>query len=258
MNNDQYFAHWHDSIEFLFCKDGTGKITYENDVIELNPNDTVIINSNCIHTLNHSENARYFCLIVYKSFFDDYGIDIDSLYFKKHIKDSVASQLMEEVYKFYYKENDANDNLLTAKKANAILSYVLHMCQNHFDEKPIESYHNSKAHKAVLEAINYINKNFTSKLSIEEIAKKVNYSKYHFSRIFKDSTSITIIEYINNMRVECARRLLLESDKPATAIYEESGFTSYSFFLKIFKRNFGILPDEYRKKNICETKYKNL
>ena len=242
--NDQFVAHWHDCLEFLLCKNSTGKITCDNETFELNKNDTIIANSNSIHMLNYDTNSRFYCLKVNKEFFETIGLDIKSIHFKNHFNDSTAAELMENIYTAYY--NETPDKLSIAKNIHAVLNYILYMCEFHLSEKPLVSEQNPKAHKAVIIAIKYMNENFKSKILIDDIANKVNYSKYHFSRIFKEHIGISIVEYINKIRLEHSRNLLVETDKPATVIYRECGFTSYTFFSQKFHELFGYLPDEYR------------
>lgn len=245
LHKGQCFAHHHIGIEFLFCNEGSGRIICEKNIIELNKNDTAIINSNAIHELDFNKNSSVYCLIIFKQFFDNYGIDLDSLHFKNRTSSPIAAELIKKVHEAYY---NSTGNFSTAKKVQAISNYLIYMCQTFSNDNLQELSSDSKPHKATLNALSYINNNFKKKIAIEEIAKNVCYSKYHFSKIFKDNTGITISEYINKVRLEYARSLIQETDSLTTSIYKECGFTSYSFFVKCFKDEYGLLPKEYRKK----------
>ena len=81
------------------------------------------------------------------------------------------------------------------------------------------------------------------------IADYVGVSKYHFSRVFKDVTSLTINQYINNLRCKQARQLLLTTELSVSEIAEQTGFRSVSYFTKAYKRLFSQTPTESRKES---------
>ena len=107
----------------------------------------------------------------------------------------------------------------------------------------------SKSHAAVLETIEYINYHFAEKLTLDDISARAGFSRYHFARIFKENTGLTLIEYINARRCDTACFLLRETKKTIGEICSECGFENPSYFAKSFCRIHGILPSEYREKH---------
>ena len=96
--------------------------------------------------------------------------------------------------------------------------------------------------------IAYINQNYAAIRNIEQIADQFYISKYHLCRVFKKAMQVTIIEYLNQVRLKNARRLLEASDKEIGAVSELCGYNSVAYFSNIFKRSFGYSPSEYRKR----------
>ena len=112
------------------------------------------------------------------------------------------------------------------------------------DVHPISVQHQSMIEKAE----NFIYSNIGGKISVEEIASHVNLSSSHFSRLFKEVTNRTPVEYINQLRIEKAKRLLKFTPQNLTQIAFDCGFTSSSYLSHCFIEAEKLTPSEYRKK----------
>lgn len=84
-------------------------------------------------------------------------------------------------------------------------------------------------------------------LSNEDIAKHVGYHPYYVSNIVKKATGYTLRQYITNTRLKKSRNLLCSTNMDIAEIAVECGFNSATYFNRIFKKNIGITPSEYRK-----------
>ena len=98
----------------------------------------------------------------------------------------------------------------------------------------------------IQEALSYINENLNSELSVETLAEQVYLSKYHFMRLFKAQTGITVHAYVRQKRLLYAARLIREGMSAARAA-AESGFSDYSAFHRAFKESFGVSPGSLRE-----------
>ncbi len=96
-------------------------------------------------------------------------------------------------------------------------------------------------------AISYINSNLNEKISVDEIAKACHISKYYFCRRFKQIMGLTVMEYILNTRLANAKVLLSSTDMTISEISERCGFSGFSYFSRVFKANYGITPNKFRK-----------
>ena len=81
---------------------------------------------------------------------------------------------------------------------------------------------------------------------INEIIKMSNYSHAQFSKIFKQHTGLSLIDYVVNVRLDYAAHLLKTSDLSSLSISSAIGYDSFSFFIKIFKKRYGVTPAKYR------------
>lgn len=92
----------------------------------------------------------------------------------------------------------------------------------------------------------YMENHFDSPLSLDELSAFTNISKYHLAREFKRYTGFTINEYLIALRLERAKFLLSNTGLPLGQISQTVGFSNYSNFYKLFCRDCGISPSEYR------------
>ena len=93
----------------------------------------------------------------------------------------------------------------------------------------------------ITESLVYIEKNLKQKISIEEIADYVGYSKFYFSRMFKQKMNISIMEYVKERKVICALESILQGNK-ILDVAIEYGWESHSGFIKAFKSYYGFSP----------------
>lgn len=98
-------------------------------------------------------------------------------------------------------------------------------------------------------AIKYIDDNIYDRIDIRLLADLTNYNYMHFIRMFSLYMNVTPYQYILQKKIEKAKHLMTETDKPITFIAMDLSFTSYSNFCNAFKRFTGVKPDAYRKLN---------
>ena len=96
-------------------------------------------------------------------------------------------------------------------------------------------------------AIDYINRNFTWDITLEEICSKIPMSKAYFCRCFKKRFGITVMEYVQDTRLTYAKDLLRRGDLSVSEVSLQSGFCSVPYFCRIFKKNTGMTPRAYAK-----------
>ncbi len=101
--------------------------------------------------------------------------------------------------------------------------------------------------RIIREAMIYINANLHTALKTEEIAEVVSFSPQHLSRMFKEELGMTLSDYITQVRVEEAKRLLRISDFSITEISDHLNFYDSAYFAKVFKKETGITPTKFRR-----------
>ena len=87
----------------------------------------------------------------------------------------------------------------------------------------------------------------TEDITLDEISKIAGFSKYHFTRLFKQFTNNTFYKYLNQKRIELALTLLADPNISVTETAMQSGFANPSTFIRVFKAEKGCTPTEFRK-----------
>ena len=238
-------ANWHDNTEFLYCLEGQGNVRCANEEITMQKNDIIVINARCLHSVETGNFTKYHCLIIDNKFFKDNGINIDSIKFRERINDSIAENYMNNIAQCYH-ENDVE--YAVAKKRLYMLEFIYYLCNNYTYKEKTQGLSSTKSYTAVLNAVEYINQNFRQKLSLEQIADNSGLSRYHFARIFKENTGVTVTQHLNTTRCDYAAIMLRETRLTISEISFECGFDNPSYFAKTFRNFHGILPTEYREK----------
>lgn len=100
---------------------------------------------------------------------------------------------------------------------------------------------------AVRRARHYVRDNLTDRITLEDVAQHAGLSQHHFSRLFRQSTGLTLTDYINRSRIEAARQLLLKADARVSEVAYEVGYQSLSQFNRSFLRITGRSPLDYRR-----------
>ena len=99
----------------------------------------------------------------------------------------------------------------------------------------------------IRQAVQYIQENYRSPLNMAVVSNHVSMNYSLFSLLFKQYTGTNFVNYLQNLRLEEAKRLLAETDWRVSEIGRRSGFTDEKHFLKVFKNAVGLSPSEYRK-----------
>ena len=94
----------------------------------------------------------------------------------------------------------------------------------------------------------YIMKNFSEQIKLEEVAGLIGLTPNAFCRYFKGRTKKTFVQYLNDIRIGHARKLLIEGRMKISTVSLECGFNNLSNFIEQFKRSTGISPSEYQKR----------
>ena len=118
--------------------------------------------------------------------------------------------------------------------------------KKHIDEKYSDSSLNNEE-KIVDKVSKYIDDNMDKMLKLEELASICNLSPGYFSRVFKKETGKTVITYMNEKKVERAKKLLKESKEPIINISLDLGFDDCGYFIRVFKKITGLTPKAFRE-----------
>ena len=122
------------------------------------------------------------------------------------------------------------------------LSKVTDACRNIITKKEIQ------ASGVIARAKAFLEDNYKKDISLDDVSRTVDISPYYFSKLFKEQTGENFVEYLTNIRIENAKKLLQNCDLSIKNICADTGYSDPNYFSRIFKKLVGVTPTEYRER----------
>ena len=223
--SDNYRQHWHTAIEIIMPVENYYDAKINDTLYHIMPGEVLVIPPGEIHELKAPETGKRFIFL-----FDITLItkQMRNEYFNKNefAELVIYSLLLNFFVKFGYNRNNT-ENLFPNVRLYKQKEYV-------------QKFNN---------LMDYIDEHYMEDLNLEDIAESIGFSKFHFSRLFKQYTNFTFCDYLCYRRIKVAEELLAKPDLSITEIALQAGFPSISTFNRLFKQHKNCTPSEYRAKN---------
>lgn len=231
--------HYHNSYELYYLDAGTREYFVEDRFFEISSGDFILIAPNIFHRTGTGYSVRTIVGFT-ESFLNKYFTSTSIIHMLKCFNKIVVSppEEMKHEFKSLMQHISSCKNPVDSAMTLGFLLQKLSHCTAD------TSYDNR-----ISMIIKYINQNFATIASIEQIADHLHISKHYLCRLFKNSTGVTLIDYINTIRVKNACDFLENSDKDILEISELCGFNSSAYFSNVFKKMMQESPLQYRKKS---------
>jgi len=253
--SENYPSHWHTPLEIIMPTINIYTVTLGDDIIQLNAYDIIFISPGVIHALSAPETGFGKRIIFQAEITMFYQItELESLlasispvltltpYNAPHIHEKIK-QLLLEIKDTYICENNLSETSIYARLLDVfvLLSGIHISTINHFNFKNQKQYTDK-----FLSICNYISEHCTEELSLEEVAQIAGFSKFYFTRLFKEFTNTTFYKYLNTKRIGHAQQLLTHPEYSITEVALHSGFSSPTAFIRMFKIMKSCTPTEFR------------
>lgn len=239
--------HWHRSLELTYVRKGEVNLWINNHHQVIKENDFILVNSGQIHRLSTQDPQKCETIIVIISyqFLKKNCPDIDNICFCIE-KTSEQKNRLREIYEDLRRlelHPRPSDHLLKTAYIYEILYILLNFYQESINVKHYQM--SLKKH----EILDYIEEHYQEELSLKNIADIFYMSEEHFSRTFHEYFGINFKTYLTNYRLYCSYQDVAQSDKNIQDIAFEHGFSNVKAFITAFKKNYGLTPYQFRKKN---------
>ena len=263
---DRVRPHTHTYFEIILIEEGVGVDTCGDAPIYAVAGDVVFIAPNAIHNLYHApEFGKYRSIVVKFSPLFLYPLDatqsdIDSLFttpcFKLPVnlfrKESAEAARLGEMIRGVYRECSEKqlgyELALRAKFSELYLFLVRLLARVPAVSAPTTERLTDDSAMKLKSALSYMEQNYTYNISMQEVAEQVGMDYYQFSRFFRRMTNKRFNEYLSELRLSRAKKMLLTDDKTVSEVAMECGFDYLSYFSDKFKKLYGIAPQDFRKK----------
>ncbi len=248
--------HLHNDYEIYFLIEGKRKYTIDNKHYIIHENSLVFINRNVLHqtfAINEPQHKR-FVLNFQKSCIPSEAYYLLQLLFENGptiLKVSLHErELFLELLKGLQNEY-ITDQLDSSLYVKSLLTQLLiaskRLCNQQSVPFPAAIGKSGTKSDMVSSMIKYIHEHYGRSLSLPKLSHKFHLSEHYLCHIFREVTGCTIIQYINVVRINEARRLLLETNIKIRDIVTKIGFSNHVHFCRVFKKEVGTSPTQFRE-----------
>lgn len=256
-----YPMHCHEELEIVFVESGRCRYTVSGEDIDLTDGDILIMMPWALHSFRLVEKDDYFisnAILASLSMINNSTVDIcSSKYFSPMLHGGCNSYclirctsknykeiriLLDQMLNTYFKGSDFFE-----LKLKCLLGQLFYMLLE-YKYFVIDTNAPAKSDvESVRKVIDYISENYKNQITLDELSALSNLSETRLSRLFRNITGMSCIDYVIEFRLSKALAMLRSSDMSVIEIAYDTGFNNISYFNRTFKKHFNQTPTEYRK-----------
>lgn len=241
--------HWHPEAELLILRKGSLLLTLENRKVQLSEGQFILIPSGTVHS-GIPEDAHYECVV-----FD--GNVLSSVLqgsTKKKAAEALNHPRTDSTPPSLSRLTECLAQKEVGYQAEA-LSFLFSLLTEwirtpHTDTAAHQRTELRKSRLVSFEkAVLFLQEHYREQITLKDLSEAAGLSENYFGEYFKNVTGKTPFQYLNEYRIERAAERLRGSDLSVTDISLECGFNDLSYFIKTFRKAYGISPNRYRTGN---------
>lgn len=246
-------SHWHPAVEIIYMLEGELTVSVESNVRLLKAGECILINPNVRHWTKCTSPNTAILFQIPLEFIRIYIPEIEQLVFVlDENTDHAVRKTKVEMFKETLGQMRVVDEIRPdgyLLRFNSLLFEVLFQLYHNFSVKVFraERKQQVKERERLQTILDYIGKNYSRLISIEEIAGVACLQSGYFCRFFKKYMGTTFLEYQNELRLSYIYQDLINTVDPIHQILERHGFTNYKLFRRVFYEHFGDTPLHVRK-----------
>ncbi len=254
--------HWHEYFEIALCLQGSGRFLFGRRSYPAEPGDVFLIDDAEPHVGVTDPPDRMRLLLTLfrpeliaapgcRSFDSDYlspfrcgGRPFANRLPAAGAAASEIRPILLELKAIADREDPADRHLLDANLRRALAGLLRHARAS--DSAPAGAAPGDR-HEQVRPVLSYVEQHFRESLTLERVSEHVHVSASRVRHLFKDATSVGFKEYVTNLRLSEAKRLLLTTDTCVQEVAYTVGYTNLNQFYKVFGRYSSMSPADYRR-----------
>ena len=251
--------HWHPEIELTIVLDGNMTYLVNDNEYTLRAGEGLFCNTNVLHSGKHydAEDCSYLSITFHPRLLYGYTSSLmQSKYMERILQSPTLSSIhftpdvpwqreilerMEEIHHLRDKGPDSRE----LRMQIALMEIWLRIYEH--ADCPEEPEENGRDIERIRTLMEYMQKHYGEKVTLEELADQIHLCKSESCRLFKRYMKESLFDYLLDYRVERSLELLRHTDLDVTGIAGSCGFTNPGYYARIFRRKMGCTPLQYRK-----------
>ncbi len=248
--------HMHKKYEIYYQLAGTRRYLIEDSSYFINAGDVVLIDKDEVHKAGSVDNNPHARIVLnFNEEFiapvsDPLGVDLFDVFHRgaKVISGTMKEQaILEDTLERLLRLEGKDSPESTAMRRLVLCELLLFLAEMLDSQNTREAQSHRISNKNIDAITRYIAANYRENLTLSGIAAQFYLSLYYLSRLFKRTTNLNLMEYINSVRLRAAKDMLETTGLHISEVAEASGFTTAAHFTRMFKAATGLSPQQYRK-----------
>lgn len=255
-----FLWHWHPEIELTLVTKGQMIYKVNNHIFHLQQGEALFGNAGTLHAgyMFQNHDCEYTSITFEPKLIYRYE---NSIVYIKYVKPIIQNLSLSAIH-FDLSEKWHEEVLsllwdITQIESDNCSTYELDILIRldqfwkqlyiHNDNFPMKMPYDKCNYDRIRKILSYIEKNYASKLTLEEIANHIHLCKGECSRMFKKYMKVSLFEFISHYRIEKSIDYLINTKYPIADISESVGFHDSNYFTKVFRKQKGCSPSKYRQ-----------
>ncbi len=252
---DSFALHWHTAAEILIVMRGECIVETSEGRAIVREGELLLMPPRCSHTLTMLEDSYRYLILFETDALErmrDFAPVLKNMTAPVHIPARVAREsgaleslcMLVSIYNF--REPMWN---ITCHSLLMLALSLLGRCgglRSGVPEEEVSARRMATSPQVMEHVLRYIDQNYAKDITLDSLANYSGYSKWYFSRVFKQYTGVPLMQYLTQVRIANIRQALISDEASVAEICACSGFSSTSTFNRVFKEMNGCTPSEYR------------
>lgn len=261
MGSTLFPHHWHEHMEFLYFTSGSANIECGSTFIQPQVGDLIVVNSNELHYgISTSTDLLYYAMIVDISLLHSYSVDAietkfitpisqNRMLFQNLISqdESITTCMISLIQEMENKELGYELSIkshlyrLLSLLVRKYVATATDLDQYRLRVRDLER---------LAPVFKHIDDYYADKLTVQQLADHTGLSRFHFSRLFKQLTDKSLVEYINLIRINKSEELLRHTRMSISEVAHATGFNDIYYFSRTFRKLKNVSPTQWRNFNL--------
>lgn len=255
-NNHAAVAHWHVDVEFIYVQKGSMEFSVNGSITRLHQGEGIFVNSQRLHfgySLADHNDCVFLVVVIHPSILGEKTSFIQTYWTEKFsltmadflvLTEEVAWQQsilesIQDIYREMHTEHTQPNPLRLVSQALSLCASIGEHLQPNFEQPGVLTH--------VQEMTRFIHQNYDQKITLDEIASAGAVCRSRCCTLFNKYVGQTPNNYVTQYRLQKSCEMLKETRRSISEIALACGFQSSSYFSSIFRKQMGIVPQNYRK-----------
>ncbi|MBN2627548.1 MAG: helix-turn-helix transcriptional regulator [Spirochaetales bacterium] len=245
-NTPSFPRHWHKSVKIIYPVKGRAMLWLAGEIHEVCRGSYFLINSKTVHAFGgRGEDYEGYAVQIDLDYIRFLYPMIDTLSFLNRVGESDRGKIISALHELVSVDKSEYSDMAVNGYAAVLISRLLEGGDVLNDRRSVVK---NRHAPMVYDIMNEIDRGYREKISPGTLAEKHNISYGYLARVFKESTGLTIGQYLNLQRLDHALLDMQCSELNLTRIALDNGFCDYKSFDKSFMEKYGMKPSQYRNR----------